>query len=237
MSDGRAGKIAELERRVRDDADGEGRALLAELYRREGRLAEAERTAREGLARTPSSGTGLAVLVLALLDADRITEARIELEERAASALAAWSAAPGVGERGPAESVSEAEFERAFDAAEPQLDQMITPDRLAEEAALRVDGDLGDAGAPLSEPAGAEGPVGDEDGAGAASESADLLGMGGAFSTRTMAELLEQQGDARGAARIRAALGAAPPDPAAERNARVVAALERWLENVRRHAT
>lgn len=261
MSDGRAGQIAELEQQVREAGGVEDRARLAELYRRQGRLADAERTAREALARDPDSGSALAVLALAMLDGDRGTQARVELEERAAGALAAWSAA-----RADAR-LSDAELERAFDAAEPQLDEMITPDRLAEEAALRVDGvgaGSADAGAPLEETADAgvgsadagEDAVALADAGGGSDaggsdagrsgrepvQSEDLLGLGSAFSTRTMADLLEEQGDTRGAARIRAALGASPEprgsaDPGVQRNTRVVAALERWLENVRRHST
>jgi hypothetical protein len=85
---------------------------------------------------------------------------------------------------------------------------MITPDSIAEEAALRAD---------------------------ATPEPHSPLASSGAFATRTMAELLERQGDRRGAARIRAALG---ESEAAEEqtmnNAAAIAALERWLENVRR---
>ena len=106
----------------------------------------------------------------------------------------------------PAEDVAEAEFERAFAAAEPELERMITPDSVAEEAALAAD-------APPDE----HGP----------------LASSGAFATRTMAELLEKQGDRRGAERIRAAL-----DEAAESAVRgdetVIAVLERWLGNARR---
>jgi len=100
------------------------------------------------------------------------------------------------------------ELESAFAVAEPEIAQMITPDSIAEEAALRAD------------------PAPDE---------RSPLASTGAFATRTMAELLERQGDRRGAARIRAALGepeareATAPD-----NAAAIAALERWLENVRR---
>jgi hypothetical protein len=50
-----------------------------------------------------------------------------------------------------------------------------------------------------------------------------------------MAELLERQGDRRGAARIRAVLGEpGGQDAPAPGNAAAIAALERWLEYVRR---
>jgi len=107
--------------------------------------------------------------------------------------------------------VSELELESAFADAEPEIAQMITPDLLAEEAALRAD------------------PVPDE---------RSPLASSGAFATRTMAELLERQGDRRGAARIRAVLREpdAPDAPMPDHadNAAAIAELERWLENVRR---
>jgi hypothetical protein len=146
--------------------------------------------------------------------------------------LEAW-AAEGLPD---ADEVSEVELERAFEAAEPELAQMITPDSIAEQAAISAD---------------------------AAPEERSPLASSGAFATRTMAELLERQGDRRGAARIRAALGesaqaeevtassaqraqasrseAEPSDdhrvgerrPAAGDDA-VIAVLERWLGNARR---
>ena len=115
----------------------------------------------------------------------------------------------------PSDPAAEAEFERAFAAAEPELDRMITPDSIAEEAALAVD---------------------------AAPEHRSPLASSGAFATHTMADLLEKQGDRRGAERIRAVLGDAvasfalrPEDDGAGRgDAVVIAVLERWLDNARR---
>ncbi len=105
-----------------------------------------------------------------------------------------------------AAEVSEVEFERAFEAAEPEVEKMITPDSIAEEAARFAD----------SRP-----------------DERSPLASTGAFATRTMAELLERQGDRRGAARIRAALGESGEAPA-RGDAAVITVLERWLENVRR---
>lgn len=231
MSESWTRHVRELERSVEADAGDEAFALLAECYRRDGRVADAEAVARRGLARVPSSAPGLAVLVLALLDGGRETEARVVLEERAAAALAAWRPQappdPPAATPEPELSVSAAELDHAFETAEPELEAMITPDRLAEEAALRVD-------AGSAEPAEA---------AGAFAESSEVLELGEAFSTRTMAELLEQQGDSDGAARIRASLAATPaaerpsPETATGPDPRVLAALEHWLENVRRLST
>ena len=107
----------------------------------------------------------------------------------------------------PIASVDDGELERAFAAAEPEIAQMITPDTIAEEATLFVD----------------------------SAEEQSPLASSGAFATRTMAELLERQGDRRGAARIRAALGEPEAqDGSTPDHAAVIAVLERWLENVRR---
>jgi hypothetical protein len=62
------------------------------------------------------------------------------------------------------------------------------------------------------------------------------------FATGTMAELLERQGDAEGARRIRASLAdretRAPAASLRRRDReRIVATLERWLSNVRRGAS
>jgi hypothetical protein len=105
--------------------------------------------------------------------------------------------------------LSEQEFDAAFESAEPEIEHLMDADRVAERA-LR-EAELG--------PADEISPPG-----------ADSV-----FATRTMAELLERQGDRRGAARIRAALGdsGAQDAPVPDHTA-AIAALERWLENVRR---
>jgi len=159
------------------------------------RIAELERALR-----ADAGGNALAALILrALAVPGQVGELCHQLEMWADDLPAL---AP------PIAGVDEAEFERAFDAAEPELAEMITPDSIAEQVALQTD------------------PT---------PEQRSPLASSGAFATRTMADLLERQGDRRGAARIRAALGepeareATAPD-----NAAAIAALERWLENVRR---
>jgi hypothetical protein len=157
------------------------------------RIAELERVLR-----ADAGGKVLAALLLRVLaGAGRGGELHRRLE--------AWA-----GEE-PVEEAADAEFERAFEAAEPDLERMITPDSLAEEATLAAD---------------------------TAVEERSPLASSGAFATRTMAELLEKQGDRRGAERIRAALGEAPDAGLAQReddtSVAVIAVLERWLENARR---
>jgi hypothetical protein len=200
-------RIARWERVLRADPGGAVFPALAELYRRAGRLADAERVVAQGLSRSPRSHEGRAVWLLVLEDAGRGAEARRLLEAWADAALAQTGPPPLL--LPDAEEVSDGELERAFAAAEPDLAAMITPDSIAEEAALAAD-----------EPVPERSP----------------LESGGAFATRTMADLLERQGDRRGAARIRAALDKTktPDAPPAARPAGVIATLERWLENARR---
>jgi tetratricopeptide (TPR) repeat protein len=178
-------------------------AASAEAQRRAGRPSEAERLARSGLARDPRSPRLRVALALALLDQQRADEAREELERVLAAATEL-----------PAE-VSEQELEDAFERAEPEAENLIDADRVAEQA-LR-EADLGPADE-ISPPGAQSSP----------------------FATRTMAELLERQGDRAGAERIRSRLersressaGASPNDP----RGRVLRELERWLANLRMEA-
>jgi hypothetical protein len=175
----------------------------ADAERRAGRLAEAERLARRGLAQDPDSLRLRVVLALALLDQDRLAEARVELEQVLSAA-----------EELPAE-LSEQELSEAFEHAEPEREHLLDADRVAQQA-LR-EAELGPADEILPP------------------HATDSL-----FATRTMAELLERQGDRAGAERIRDRLervqddaqGGSPGD----RRGRVVRELERWLVNLRTEA-
>jgi hypothetical protein len=117
------------------------------------------------------------------------------------------------------EGVSDQELEHAFEEASPETDQMLDADRVAQVAMRQADEALGEDLGP------------DE--------------VGTAFATRTMADLLEDQGDPEGAARIRASLEDAAEVPPLERppsedrtggrfsRQQVIATLERWLDNLR----
>ena len=109
--------------------------------------------------------------------------------------------------------VSEDEIESAFEAAETDRDQLIDPDRVAAEAVAW--------NAPEPEPS--EAPLAESE---------------GPFVTATMADVLEEQGDRRGAERIRATLGATADDVDDEtaRPARVLEELTRWLRNAQHRA-
>jgi hypothetical protein len=182
VDDASAEQQSRLEAVVAAYAGAAGFPALAELYRRSDRLADAEAVARAGLAVAPDSLEGRAVLALVLMDRGRQQDARQELEQLAVSCVAAHAlpAAPDA-----ASGLSQAELDAAFDDAETDAEALIDPNRVAEEAIDHAD-------------AGAEGLV-----------EESPLAEAGPFATRTMAELLERQGDVDGAARIRAALGGA----------------------------
>jgi hypothetical protein len=170
-----------------------------------------EESAEERLARLEKA----VARSLELLGTGETQKARLELER--ALAPGGPSAAPPLAAFSG--GVSDQELDHAFEAAEPETDQMLDADRVAQVAMRQADEELGEDLAP------------DE--------------VGTAFATRTMADLLERQGDEEGAERIRAGLadevGAGPLDhPVSEgrpggRPSRhqVISTLERWLENLR----
>jgi hypothetical protein len=149
-------------------------------------------------------------LAMELLVRGRAKEAHRELARVAPPARSS-----GIAPRAEfSKEVSDQELERAFEAAAPETDRMLDADRVAQVAMRQADAALGDPLAP------------DE--------------VGEAFATRTMAGVLEQQGDAVGASRILARLIEAEPamlpSPAGARPAsrqQVISTLERWLENLR----
>lgn len=166
--------------------------------------------AREG----PHAGVvdaSVVVRALALLDRGRADEAR--------DLLAGALAASGPDAFAPADDdgfprLGDAELESAFDDARPETEAMIDADGIAFEAIRR---------ARLDEP-----------------ESVSLPAPDSPFHTRTMADLLERQGDFESARAIRSALGAGPRDDApatpaldAAARARTIQTLERWLARLR----
>ena len=198
---------------------------LAEAQRRAGRPDEARRIAEAGLAESPQRLAGRVALALALIDLGEIESAKDELSvvletepghplARAAWApLAAATPAPAMiedaepAEASPLAALDEAELEDAFAEAEAEPDEMMTANHVA-EAALRAVEDDGPEGVRL-----------DED---------------SPFATETVATLLEEQGDAASAEAIRSTLARrAPKAPADFDRERVIATLERWLDNLR----
>jgi hypothetical protein len=229
--------LAELEQRVEDDPGAPEFALLAEAYRRSGRLQDARRVAATGLAARPSDGAGRLVLGIALLDLGETAAAHYELE-RAISAvtggyLDSWMP-PRDGDETSGEhrmdasaearemerpygaqrdAVADEELEQAFAEATPVVDEMVDVNRIAEAALVASE---------LDEIESSEaGQIPDSDGVAArdvnaardiddpseAGEDAFELERSGTFATETMARLLEEQGDTARAESIRSRLG------------------------------
>lgn len=226
MADASAEKLQRLEAAVRADPGAAGFPALAEMYRRAGRLEEAERVVRGGLESAPKMREGHVVLGLTLLNQGRYDDALAAFESVAADVVAAAGGdvegdAADLEDSGP----TDVELEQAFEQAEPDADLLVTPDSVAEEAVERVDVSAAE---PLTE-----------------HSVSDEIGTGGTFVTRTMAEVLERQGDRTGAERIRVALteSGGAPDPArgvegpgeAWRQ-HTISVLESWLQNLRGEA-
>jgi tetratricopeptide (TPR) repeat protein len=228
-------EIARLEATMGGDPSASAFPALAEANRRAGRAEEAERVARQGLEERPAFVAGRVALGLALLDLGRVDEARTELirvleaiPDHAVAANALGRAAPhgdgAIAELaqppGPLSDLAEEELENAFQDAEAQPDEMLSANRLVAAAVRDIDGDEPEGVMPFPE----DSP----------------------FATETVADLLEQQ-DHRGEAeavreRLKAPAAAATlaTDPGVDLHdtirdrARVIATLERWLENLRR---
>jgi hypothetical protein len=104
----------------------------------------------------------------------------------------------------PRAGIDDDELEMAFAVAEPQIDEMISPNRMAERVLLDQD-TLED---PLDETFGFSSDDDDESAPLELDEEEDgIAAPGPAFRTATMAELLAKQGDAAGAEAIRRELG------------------------------
>jgi tetratricopeptide (TPR) repeat protein len=225
-------EIARLEALLGADPGGPAFAALAEANRRAGRVDEAERVAREGLRRQPDQLAGRVALALALLDRDRLDEARAELERVLDAvpdhplALAALRESGGVGPEA-LQALEEDEIEGAFAEAEAAVGEMVDANDLAAQALRAAD---------LAEPEGVRAADLEEP------EGVLAAELEAPFATRTVAELLERQGHASEAAALRRELARRSDDPkpasrAAGRDPRtehLIATLERWLDNLRR---
>jgi tetratricopeptide (TPR) repeat protein len=219
--------VARLEGLVGSDPGAPAFPALAEALRRAGRAKDAEQVARAGLARRPEAAAGRVALGLALLDLGRGDEARRELERAIEGApghpLAAprlakvapepgWQAPPPVpAEPALAEAIDEGEIDDAFELARPEADEPLSPDEAV--ASALHDAEL-------------EGPEELDD-------EAELDEGELPIASRTVADLLERQGHVDDARAMRASLDAGRH---ADRE-RVLATLERWLDNLRRRRT
>lgn len=182
--------------------------MLAEGHRRAGKLDQAQQLARLGLDEQPESAEGAVVMALVLLDQGQVDQARRVMESWADSNL-------GVEVTDQSDSagvfgldLSAGEFERAFDSAETDPDEVIDADAIAQQAMLETELELVD----------------------------EFASPNSNFATRTVAQLLAQQGDERGASRIRALMESSSGGVQAKvrnRSPRKIERLERWLMNIR----
>jgi tetratricopeptide (TPR) repeat protein len=193
-----------------------GFPALAEAQRRAGRAEEALRIAEHGLREQPDLTAGRVALALALLDLGRVDDARRELarvlDEVPDHPLAAhaYGATAEAGALAGFDDLAESELEDAFGGAEPARDEMLDANVVAAAALRSVE-----EGRP-------EGVVAPD----AASP----------FATHTVADLLERQGHGSEAQALRAAIGRRGATPGDAGGDRVIATLERWLDNLRRRS-
>lgn len=206
--------IERFEAVVGSDSGAAAFPALAEAHRRDGRPEEAERVARGGLERRPDALAGRVALGLALLDLGRVDEARAELERVLTSvpdhplALAGLEASDV-----PVPAVhSDEPFDAALDGGE--IDAAFADARPEEDQMISADSVAARAirAAELGDPEGFT------------DEAANIP-----IATHTVANLLERQGHTHDADAMRATLHGGNHD-------RVVATLERWLDNLRRTA-
>ncbi len=202
----------ERERLERCGALGDGAAAwaaLAEQHRRAGRLEAAEALAREALAAAPDASASWMALCLALLEQGRIAEARDELARGLAATPSVVLARERIVEWPAAAALAELPDEEeaiCVDAVTREEPEPFTLDD-APEALIAFADDDADAfatSAAIEEDASIEAdPAASED-EGAADEADSLLLAGrGTFATQTVAALLERQGLADEARRLR----------------------------------
>jgi hypothetical protein len=182
-------------------------AMLAEGHRRAGMLDQAEQMVRSGLAENPDCAEGALVLALVLLDQSRDEEARRVISDWADTNLGVEVAEGSVSDEDFGNEVSDGELDVAFESAETDRDQVIDADTIAQQAVSEAESDVED----------------------------DFVSPESSFATRTVADLLAQQGDELRASRIRAMMDSPDSDTAVKRgrNARKIERLERWLINIR----
>ena len=198
--------LSALEARVALEPGCADYPALAEVLRRRGDLKRAREVAEAGLAAAPHRLAGRVALGLALLDAGEMSQAREILAQVLDPALAPHRRDPD------SEGLADHEIEAALAAARPQVEEMLSANRMAEqvldehasieEAAARTQGRASahQETASAQETALVDHRV--DEGVGPVASS------GGLFRTETMANLLDRQGDSAGADAIRRELAA-----------------------------
>jgi hypothetical protein len=183
-------------------------AMLAEGHRRAGMLDQAEQLVRSGLDEQPGCAEGALVMALVLLDQNRDEESRRVIEDWADTNLGVEVTDDSVSGAGIGAEVSDGELEIAFESAETDRDEVIDADAIAQQAMSETEFDPAD----------------------------EFVSPDSSFATRTVADLLAQQGDEERASRIREMMDSSAGDAAGKnraQNARKIERLERWLINIR----
>jgi tetratricopeptide (TPR) repeat protein len=207
-------EIERLERIVAGDAAAPAFPALAEAHRRSGDPKRAEEVARAGLAYHPDHVAGGVALGLALIAQGRSKEACSVLEHTLEATPEHVLAQRALEELGGSPRTSaifdglDSELDAAFALARPEAEVMVDANDLAHEALRRADA--------------------------APEEAVELVtAEGSPFATRTVADLLERQGDHGHADALRRSLGEKARRSDEERRRRVVATLEGWLLKLR----
>jgi lipopolysaccharide biosynthesis regulator YciM len=183
-------------------------AMLAEGHRRAGMLDQAEQLVRCGLDEHPDCAEGALVLALVLLDQRREEEARRVIVDWADTHLGVEVTDESASGDTFGVEVSDGEVEIAFETAETDRDEVIDADAIAQQAVSEAELDPAD----------------------------EFVSAESSFATRTVADLLAQQGDEQRAAQIRAMMDSTASDTAVktrDRNDLKIERLERWLINLR----
>ena len=183
-------------------------AMLAEGHRRAGMMDQAEQMVRSGLDEHPDCAEGALVMALVLLDQSRDEEARRVIADWADTNLGVEVTDESVSGEAFGTEVSDGEVEIAFESAETDRDEVIDADSIAQQAVSETEFDPTD----------------------------EFVSPDSSFATRTVANLLENQGDKQRASQIRAMMDSSESDTEVKtqnRNARKIERLERWLVNIR----
>jgi len=182
--------------------------MLAEGHRRAGMLDQAEQLVRSGLDEFPDCAEGALVLALVLLDQSRDEDARRAMADWAGTHLGVEVTDESASNDTFGAEVSDGEIDIAFASAETDRDEVIDADSIAQQAVAETELDPAD----------------------------EFVSADSSFATRTVADLLAQQGDEQRAAQIRAMMDSPASDTAVktrDRSGEKIERLERWLTNIR----
>ena len=171
-------------------------------------LDQAEQLVRSGLDEFPDCAEGALVLALVLLDQGRDEEARRAMADWAGTHLGVEVTDESASNDTFGAEVSDGELDIAFASAETDRDEVIDADSIAQQAVKEAELD----------------------------PAAEFVSADSSFATRTVADLLAQQGDEQRAAQILAMMDSPESDTAVktrDRSNEKIERLERWLTNIR----